>query len=128
MKMNTRRTSDRRVEEKDVQEEIPPQVEEVKQVPQDAQGDQVPNVEGGNDDPLELSNRDIREALIALALAVTTQENLSMVPWMNVVETTMTSRLRDFVRMNSPIFLGSKVGEDPQVFLSECTRCRLPWE
>ena len=29
----------------------------------------------------------------------------------------MTSRLRDFVRMNTPIFLGSKVGEDPQEFL-----------
>ena len=29
----------------------------------------------------------------------------------------MTSRLGDFVRMNPPIFLGSKVGEDPQEFL-----------
>ena len=29
----------------------------------------------------------------------------------------MTSRLSDFVRMNPPIFLGSKVGEDPQEFL-----------
>ena len=29
----------------------------------------------------------------------------------------MTARLRDFVRMNSHIFLGSKVGENPQEFL-----------
>ena len=29
----------------------------------------------------------------------------------------MTSRLREFVRMNPPIFLGSKVGEDPQEFV-----------
>lgn len=29
----------------------------------------------------------------------------------------MTSRLREFVRMNPPIFLGSNKGEDPQVFL-----------
>ena len=29
----------------------------------------------------------------------------------------MTSRLRDFVRMNPHVFLGSKVGEDPQEFL-----------
>ncbi|XP_015068750.1 uncharacterized protein LOC107013325 [Solanum pennellii] len=29
----------------------------------------------------------------------------------------MISRLRDFVRMNPPIFLRSKVGEDPQEFL-----------
>ena len=29
----------------------------------------------------------------------------------------MNSRLRDFVRMNPPIILVSKVGEDPQEFL-----------
>ena len=29
----------------------------------------------------------------------------------------MTSRLRDFVGMNPPIFHGSKVGEDPQEFI-----------
>ena len=45
---------------------------------------------------------------------MTTQINLSMVP--RVVESTITSRLRDFVRINSPIFFGSKVGEDPQEF------------
>ena len=61
-----------------MQEDIPSQVEEVEPVPKDAQGDQVPNVEGGNDDPLELSNRDIREALIALARAMTTQVNFSI--------------------------------------------------
>uniref|UniRef100_M1DS52 Gag-pol polyprotein n=1 Tax=Solanum tuberosum TaxID=4113 RepID=M1DS52_SOLTU len=33
--------------------------------------------------------------------------------------TTTTSRLRDFVRMNSPVFLGSKVGEEPQEFRDE---------
>ena len=36
---------------------------------------------------------------------------------MNIVKSTMTSILRDSVRMNLPIFLGSKVGEDPQEFL-----------
>ena len=29
----------------------------------------------------------------------------------------MPSRMRDFVRINPPIFLSSKVGEDPQKFL-----------
>lgn len=76
-------------------------------------------MERGNEDPPELSNKDIREALLALARAVTTQVNLSMVPRENVVESTMTSRLRDFVRMNPPIFLGSKVGEDPEEFITE---------
>ena len=72
---------------------------------------------GGGDDVPELSNRDIRESLLALARAVTTQVNLSIVPRVNVVESTMTSRLRDFLRINPPIFLGSKVGEDPKEFL-----------
>ena len=58
-KMNTRRTLARRVKENDVEEEIPPQVE---QVPQDGQGvqgaqvppqgDDIPNVEGGNEVPV----------------------------------------------------------------------------
>ena len=48
---------------------------------------------------------------------MTTQVNLSMVPRANVVESTMKSRLRDFVRMNPLIFPGATVGEDPQEFL-----------
>ena len=36
---------------------------------------------------------------------------------MNVLEGTMSFRLGEFVRMNPPIFLGSKVGEYPQEFL-----------
>ena len=98
-------------------EEIPPQVE---QVPLGSKVHQVPIVEGGNDvlvAPPELSNSDIKEALLALARVLTTQANFSKVPRVNVVPSTMTSRLRDFVRMNPPIFLGSKVGYDPQEFL-----------
>ena len=45
---------------------------------------------------------------------MTTQVNFIMAPRVNVVESTMISRLKDFVRMNPPIFLGSKVGEYPQ--------------
>ena len=55
--------------------------------------------------------------MVALARAATTDVNLSMVPRVNVVESNMTYRLRDFVRMSPPIFLGSKVGEYPQEFL-----------
>ena len=78
------------------------------------QGNPIPNVEGGIEVP-EMSNREIREALIAITRDVTMKANLNMIP--RVVESTMTSRLRDFVRMNSPIILGSKVNEDPQEFL-----------
>ena len=48
---------------------------------------------------------------------MTTQANLSMVPPVNVVKSSMTSRLRHSVRINPPIFLGSKVEEDPLEFL-----------
>ncbi|XP_049368646.1 uncharacterized protein LOC125833527 [Solanum verrucosum] len=42
-----------------------------------------------------------------------------MGPRVNAYESTVASRLRDFVRMNPPIFLGSRIGEDPQGFLDE---------
>ena len=62
-----------------------------------------------------MSNSEIREALITIARAMTMQANLNMMP--RVVESTMTSRLKDFVRMNPLIFFRSKVNEDPQEFL-----------
>ena len=99
--------------------EVPPQVDQVEQVLQvrqrfqgshvPPQGDRSPNVEGGNEVP-EIS-------LIAIAQAMTSQINLTMVPRLNVVEHNMTSRFRDFVRLNIPTFLGSKVDDDPQKFL-----------
>ena len=62
-----------------------------------------------------MSNREIRDSLIVIDRAVTMQVDFNMMP--RVVESTITSRLRDFVRMNPTIFLGSKVNEDPQEFL-----------
>ena len=38
-------------------------------------------------------------------------------PRVNALESTITYRLKDFVRMNTPIFLVSKVGKAPQEFL-----------
>ena len=108
-------------------EEVPPQVEQVEYVPQDGQGfqgahdsqvpplgDPIPNVERGIEVP-EMSNREIREALIAIDRVVIMQANLNMMPMF--MEITMTSRLRDFGQLNPAIFLGCKVNEDPQVFL-----------
>ena len=45
------------------------------------------------------------------------QANLNMMP--RVVESIMTSRLRDFMRINPPIVLVSKLNEDPQEFVDE---------
>ncbi|TMX05690.1 hypothetical protein EJD97_009136 [Solanum chilense] len=113
--MYTRRMASRRLEEERMNEEVPPQVEQVTQDGQGVkgaqvppQGDPTPYMEGGIE-VLEMSNWENREALIAIAQAVTMQTNLYMMP--RVVESTMTTRLRDFVRMNPAIFLGYKVGE-----------------
>ena len=63
------------------------------------------------------SNGDINDVLFALARSMTTQINNDIGPRVNALKSTMTSRLRDFSRINPRIFLGYKVGEDPQEFL-----------
>ena len=64
-----------------------------------------------------MTNGDIGEVLLALDQSMTTHVNRGIQPRVNVLESTMTSILRDFMRMNLLIFVGSKVGEDPQEFL-----------
>ena len=44
---------------------------------------------------------------------MTTQANRDMGHKVNAIDSAIASRLRDFMRINHPIFLGSKVGEDP---------------
>ena len=96
---------------------------QVDQVHQGYKGDknnQVPIVEGRNEVPvvsLKMANGETREALLTLAQAMTTQVNRDTGPRVNSMESIMTIRLRDFIRMNPPIFFGSKVGEDPQPFM-----------
>ena len=93
----------RRLEEESVNEEVPPQVYRVGNVPQggqgfqgaqdaqvSSQGDSILYVEGCIEVP-EMSNREIRETLIAIARAMTMQSILNMMP--RVVKSTMTSRL-----------------------------------
>ena len=48
---------------------------------------------------------------------MTTHINRRIKPKVDAIESTMPSRLRDFVRMNPPMFLDSKVGRDPQKFI-----------
>lgn len=50
---------------------------------------------------------------------MTTQVNREIRLRVNTMESTMNSRLRDFVRIIPPIILGSKVKEDPQHILDE---------
>ena len=52
----------------------------------------------------KLGNSYFREALLALAGALTTLMNLSIVPRVNFLESIMASRLRASMTMNLPIF------------------------
>ena len=75
----------RRLEEERMNKEIPPQVEQVDKVPPHVQGvkgsqvppqgNHIPNVEGGNEVSVvhpDLTNKEIREAFLALDRAITT--------------------------------------------------------
>ncbi|XP_049363326.1 uncharacterized protein LOC125828065 [Solanum verrucosum] len=75
--------------------------------------------------PPAMSNEEVRSALLMMAQAVTTQaqamtaQAITSMTHVNPIVSTIASRLRDFVRMSPLIFLGSKVGEDPQEFIDE---------
>uniref|UniRef100_M1DSB0 CCHC-type domain-containing protein n=1 Tax=Solanum tuberosum TaxID=4113 RepID=M1DSB0_SOLTU len=91
--MNTRGRPARRVGEENVNEGLPPQG------PQDNQVSvEVP----------DMTNEEIRSAFLTLARAMKAQETRDVGPRVNVNEGTITSKLRDFVRMNPLVFLGSK--------------------
>ena len=57
-----------------------------------------------------MTNGEIRDALIALAQTMKTHVNKDVKPRVNAFENTMTYRLRGFMKMNHPIFLGFKIG------------------
>ena len=56
-----------------------------------------------------MDNGNIREDILTLDQSITTQVNRDIGSRANALESTMASRSRDFDRMNTPIFLGSKV-------------------
>ena len=53
------------------------------------------------------------QAITTQALAITSQANMEVIPRENRHSSTMASRLRDFMRMNPPMFFRCKVDEDP---------------
>src|SRR5688500_5706594 len=77
------------------------------QVPQENRP--IPNVV-----PNVVTNEEFRTALTMLTNVVATQAGRQA--------STPASRVRDFTRMNSPEFHGSKVDEDPQAFIDEVAR------
>ncbi|XP_015054953.1 uncharacterized protein LOC107001401 [Solanum pennellii] len=56
------------------------------------------------------------------AQAMTAQVNRQNVERENPPVRSMADRLRDFTRMNPPIFIGSKISEDPQEFVDEVNK------
>ena len=66
----------------------------------------------------EVSNVELRKAIQMLAQSITHQNNQVHDP-MNENSGSTTTRVRDFVRMNPPEFLGSQTNEDPQNFMDE---------
>ena len=103
--MNTRRNATRRLEEKIANVGAPPRGKQVPPLVEDANVDQAPV------NPPPLTDGDIRVALIKLAQAstiqaqaTTAQANRELVPRPHQQVTTMTSRQKDFTRMNPPTF------------------------
>ncbi|XP_049357496.1 uncharacterized protein LOC125822156 [Solanum verrucosum] len=89
---------------------------------QGLQGDQVPIGNQENEVPVvppAMTNEEITVDFLTLARAMTAQDNRDVGPTVNANENMAASRLRDFVRMNPPIFLGSRIGEDLKGFLDE---------
>src|SRR5688572_1977530 len=77
------------------------------------EGGQVPHDNGPENEevPNEVPVLDVNAALAQMANAITMQAGRNM--------TTPASRIRDFTRMNPPVFYGSKVEEDPQEFIDQ---------
>ena len=125
--MNTRRNAARRLEEEVANAGSPPHDEQVPPLEEDANAEQAPV------NPPPLTDGDIRETLLHMSQAITTQAqdvttqaqamtaqaNREVVPRGNQHVSTMASRLRDFTRMNPPTFYDSKVEEDQQGFIDE---------
>ena len=56
------------------------------------------------------------DSLLTLTWAITTYVTRA-IGTLNALQSIMSSSFRDFVRINPLIFLGSKVGKDPEEFL-----------
>ena len=68
--------------------------------------------------PTGLTDEEVRTALVQTAQAITLQDKAMIaqaeqqgVPRENTPSSTMASRLRDFMRVNPPVYTGSNIAE-----------------
>lgn len=77
------------------------------------------NPAGLTDAEVRASLAQMAQAITMQAQAMTAQVNRQDVLRENPLVRSMADRLRDFTRMNPPIFTGAKTSEDPQEFIDE---------
>ena len=106
---------------------MPPQDNKLPPLEELAMGDQVQNA------PPPMTDRDIKAIFLTLTQPMTSQAN-SITSQVQAMKTqmnrevgarvpqhtnNMASRLRDFIRMNPPMFVGLKLNENPQDLFNE---------
>ena len=69
--------------------------------------------------PPAMTDGEVRAALFQMNQTIMSQANRKVVPRENPHASTMASRLRDFTRMNPPMYFRSKVDDFTQDFLDE---------
>ena len=77
------------------------------------------NPKGLTDGEVRNASMQTEHAITTMGQAITAQASREGAPRENLHASTMSSSLRDFTRMNPPVYYGSKVTKDPQEFVEE---------
>ena len=131
--MNTRRNATRRLKEEVANAGAPPHDEQVLPLEENANVDQaLANPPPITEAEMRAILAQIGQAMLTQAQAttvqaqtMTAQDNWEIAPHPHIKVTTMSSRLRDFTRMNPTTFDESKVDEDSKEFIDKVSKLVL---